>query len=235
MRHLLQLALALTLSTGALAHAQITNPDNLVAPPPPRNPAHARTLTEDNLQWLWPFTQPAPIGRASDLRLDARFQSLLARDFNHPQSVWGQHQSLDQVIPLFLSAHGAVTAEQNRYLAIDGCVPSFCPAHGLLWIDLGSPHPLIVFAAVNWTAQNHTTAEANADYNLYLFANSPLAALPLALTASIAHWDARLAEAHRTVPHIAQAVLIEPDGTPHDLDPQQTGANTIAPQTASTQ
>ena len=70
--------------------------------------------------------------------------------------MWGPpntHEPLATIIPLFLTQYGAVSATDNRYLTIDGCVPSFCAASGLLWIDLGRPHPLAVFAAVNWDPQ----------------------------------------------------------------------------------
>ena len=239
MKTLLQLAAITFLIASTATHAQITNPDNLVAPPPANPVQHHALPTTDNLQWLWQYTKPTPIGRASDLRINARFQAILAQDFKQPQAMWGATEArepLATVIPLFLSEHGTITAEQNRYITIDGCVPSFCPAHGLLWIDLGTAHPLAVFAAVNWTPENHTTEESTANYNLWLFPNRTLDPniLPLALTTSLAHWDARLAEAHRLVPHIAQAVLIEPDGTPQPLDPAQAGANTIAPQPDTT-
>jgi hypothetical protein len=216
--------------------AQITNPDTLVAPSP-RNPARGPVKSIDNLQWLWPFTQPEPIGRATELRVDPRFHALLLDSFHRPQAIWGdnplgQNEPLDAVIPLFLSQHGTVTTQDNRYVSVDGCVPGFCAAHGLLWLDLGTPHPLIVFAAVNWSPESHTTSEAAASYDLWLFPNRELSAdeLPLPLTEALAHWDARLAAAHRLVPHIAQAVLIEPSGTPYALKPELAGANTIAPQ-----
>jgi hypothetical protein len=237
MRALLQLAATLLLTAAAVStRAQISNPDDMVAHPP-RNPAHGPIHAADDLQWLWPFAKPEPIGRATDLRLDARFQSLLAQDFPQPQPFWGNaNEPLNVIIPLFLSQHGTVTAEDNRYLTVDGCVPSFCAAHGLLWLDLGTPHPLVVFAAVNWTAESHTTDEAAADYNLWLYPNRELSAnaLPFALTTSLAHWDARLAAAHRLVPHIAHATLVEPNGSPYALTPELIGANTLAPQPDTT-
>src|SRR5580658_7409179 len=91
MKFFYQLAAALLLSAAAGACAQISNPNDLVAPPP-RNPAqnHARpTNLPDNLQWMWAFAKPGPTGRADDLRLDVRFQALLAREFKQPQAMWG--------------------------------------------------------------------------------------------------------------------------------------------------
>lgn len=241
MRHALQLAAFTLLLTAATAtRAQITNPATLVAPPP-HNPARKPIAPTDSYQWLWAFTKPEPIGRASDLRLDSRFHALLSSNFHQPQAMWGNTdpahtQPLDAVIPLFLSRYGAVTTQDNRYLSIDGCVPIFCAAHGLLWIDLGTPHPLIVFAAVNWSTESHTTDESTASYDLWLFSNHILSAaeLPLPLTEAIAHWDARLAAAHRLVPHIQHATLVEPGGAPYALNPALAGANTIAPQPDTT-
>ena len=234
MRTVFHLAATLLLIGAATARAQITNPNNLVAQPP-HNPALQRPAPADNLQWLWQYARPVPIGRASDLRLDARFPLFLQSNFKQPQSMWGppnSHEPLATIIPLFLDKYGAVTSDDNRYIAIDGCVPSFCAASGLLWIDLGRPHPLAVFAAVNWVPDAHTPGQPAADYNLWLFANHPLDAdtLPLALTQAIAHWNLRLAAAHRLVPHIAHALLVEPDGSPFALNPELAGANVIAPQ-----
>jgi hypothetical protein len=237
MRTTLHLAAAVLLIATTL-HAQNNTPDRLIAPPP-RNPAIHRPAPADDLQYLGQYTHPAPLGEAAALRLDARFQGFLRDAFTQPQSMWGppnSNEPLATIIPLFLTQYGAVTAEQNRYISIDGCVPSFCAASGLLWIDLGRSHPLAVFAAVNWDPQSHTTDQPQANYNLWLFTNHPVDAnaLPLALTEAIADWDARLATAHRLVPHIAHALLVEPDGTPVALDPEQAGANTLAPQPDTT-
>jgi len=241
MRRTLQLAaFTLLLTTAAGVRAQITSPDTL-GPKTPRNPARGPvTKPTDPLQWLWAFAKPEPIGRASDLRLDTRFHELLENNFNRPQAFWGteraDNQPLDAIIPLFLSRYGTVTTHQNRYLTIDGCVPDFCAAHGLLWVDLGTLHPLVIFAAVNWTPETHTTDEAAAKYNLWIYPNRELSAddIPLAFTESLSHWDARLAAAHRLVPHIAHALLVEPGGAPYALVPSLVGANTIAPQPDTT-
>jgi hypothetical protein len=241
MRHRLQLAaFTLLVTAGAGMRAQVTSPDTL-GPKTPHNPTRGPlTKPNDPLQWLWAFARPEPIGRAADLRFDSRFHALLSSNFNQPQTFWGpepgESQPLDAVIPLFLLRYGTVTTQQNRYVTVDGCVPDFCAAHGLLWFDLGTPHPLLVFAAVNWSPESHTTDEAAANYNLWIYPSRALSAddLPLAFSESISHWDARLAAAHRMVPHIEHATLVEPNGTSYALTPSLVGANTIAPQPDTT-
>lgn len=231
----LHLGTLLLLSAAVLPlHAQISNPNDMVSGPP-KPPGHRDrpgTPGAGSLQWLWQYAQPEPNGNAVALRIDERFGTLLDTEFKQPQAFWGKQVPLSSVIPRFLARYGEVNAKANRYLTVDGCVPSFCAAHGMLWIDLGSPHPLFVFAAIDWTTEAHTTDEPNADYNLWLFASRQLSAdaLPLALTTSISDWDARLAQAHRGIPHIAHAILVEPDGTPYPLNPSQVGANTLPPQ-----
>ncbi len=234
-RTVTQCGMLLALSGAALSvRAQISNPDNMVSgppkPPPLRSKAQQRTL--GNLQWVWQYTQPVPNGNAVTLRGDERFASLLGAAFKQPQAFWGKDIPLSAAIPRFLERYGQVNARDNRYVTVDGCVPSFCAAHGLLWIDMSAQDPLLVFAAVDWTTEKHTTDEAAADYNLWLFTNRQLSAdaLPLALTQAISDWDARLATAHRGVPHIAHALLVEPNGQPYPLNPSLVGANSLPPQ-----
>ncbi len=236
MRHTCQVAVAvLLLCSAASGRAQIADPNNLVVGPPhphTQQSPRARKDNAGNLQWLWPYAQPVPNGNAVALWNDDRFPALLAAEFKQPQAFWGKQVLLADVIPRFLSRYGEINSKNNRYLTVDGCVPSFCAAHGLLWVDLGQPDPLLVFAAVNWTTEEHTVDEANADYNLWLFTSRQLSAdaLPLALTTAISDWDARLAQAHRGVPHITNAILVEPDGKPLPLNPKMAGANTLPSQ-----
>ncbi len=236
MRYSLPFAAAvLLLLPGATSRAQISDPNKLVVGPPrphTQGPSRPRKDTVGNLQWLWQYAQPVPNGNAVALWNDDRFSTLLGAEFKQPQAFWGKQVPLAEVIPRFLSRYGEINSSSNRYLTVDGCVPSFCAAHGMLWIDLGQPDPLLVFAAVHWTTEAHTTDEANADYNLWLFTSRQLSAdaLPFALTSAISNWDARLAGAHRGVPHIANAILVEPDGKPFALNPKMAGANTLPPQ-----
>jgi hypothetical protein len=188
MRKVLHLAAAMLFMTGAAAtRAQVFDPNNLI-PQPPKSPVHQTPKPFDDMQWLWQYTKPAPGGQASNLRLDARFQTMLRENFKQPQSMWGPTDSrepLATVIPLFLDRYGAVYAEDNRYITVDGCVPNFCSAEGLLWIDLGRREPLAVFAAVNWTTEGRPVNDPAANYNLWLFSNRNLSAdaLPLECTA----------------------------------------------------
>ncbi len=242
MRPRIQLAITLLLlgsccgaGSSCGAGAQISNPDNMVSgppKPPPLRRGNAKEVSAGRMQWLWQYAQPVPNGNAVALRGDERFPALLAASFPQPQAFWGKNVPLSTVIPRFLDRYGEVNTKGNRFLTVDGCVPSFCAAHGMLWIDMGMPDPLMIFAAVDWTTESHTTEEASADYNLWLCSNRQISAdaLPLALTNAIADWDARLASAHRGVPHIRHALLVEPSGQPFPLDPKLVGANTLPPQ-----
>jgi hypothetical protein len=235
-----QLAATLLTFGVTAACAQITTPSQRI-PTPPGAHAQAALLAKDDLQWLWPYTRPTPLGNATDLRLDERFQTLVTREFKQPQAMWGgnpEHRpALASIVPLFVSGYGTVTAKDNRYIAVDGCVRDLCSSAGMLWIDLGMPgartKPLMVFAATTWIAEGRGANEPGANYEMWLFPNRNLDpnALPLALTTSISEWNARLAASHRLVPHVTQALLVEPDGLPHALNADLAGANTIAPQT----
>ncbi|MGI4829880.1 MAG: hypothetical protein ACRYFU_17045 [Janthinobacterium lividum] len=234
MRSLLHLVAFSLLTTAALTSAQITNPNDLVSgpPKPPRTRERAKAANTGNLQWLWQYAQPVPNGNAVALRGDDRFEALLEDNFKQPQALWGKRIPLSTIIPRFIARYGEINSKSNRYLMVDGCVPSFCAAHGMLWMDLGAPEPLMVFAAVDWTTEDHTVDQLNADYNLWLFPSRQLSAdaLPLMLTESISDWDARLASAHRAVPHVVHAILVEPNGDPFPLNPALAGANTLPPQ-----
>ena len=239
MRNSIQYAAGLLLFGAATACAQIKTPLSEI-PQPPQPRSQVNPLTKDDLQWLWPYTRPTPLGRAADLRLDERFQSLVTRELKQPQAMWGgsaEHRpALATIVPLFVSRYGTVTATDNRYVSVDGCVRDLCSSAGLLWMDLGMPgartKPLMVFAATTWIAEGHSANEPGADYELWIFPNRTIDpnALPVALTTSISDWNARLAASHRLVPHVKQALLVEPDGSPHTLNADLAGANTIAPQ-----
>jgi hypothetical protein len=234
MRIYLQPAATLALLIGAgTVHAQITNPDKLVAPPP-RPPQISNGPAEDNLQWLWTYTRDPDVNRMLDLRDDVRFKEMVRRNFTAPQAFWGANPSLADAIPLFLARYAHITTTDNRYITIDGCVRTFCPAHGLLWIDLGTQHPLIVFVGVNWSPTGHTVNEPASSYDMWVFSNHPLTptTVPAPLAKSIAEWQKYLRSRGRIVPHVGHAILVDPMGRPTFILPELLGANGIPAQAA---
>ena len=63
---------------------------------------------------------------------------------HRPQTFWGTEpadRSLDDHRARFPRATAPSLADDNRYLTVTGCVPHFCPARGLLWVDLGALAP----------------------------------------------------------------------------------------------
>jgi len=141
MRRYLQFAAIFLLLTGVVAtNAQIFK--------------HKEKKPKENVEWLWQYGPPPAEGRENALVLDPRFLPFLSQYLTAPQTFWGptksQAKSLADTALDFLSVPGKVIADQNRYLSITGCVFRFCPDRGLLWVDLGLPRPLVVFAAINW-------------------------------------------------------------------------------------
>jgi hypothetical protein len=228
MRRPFQLAAAaLLFTTAAALRAQITDPNKLVAPPP-RNPARAAdTQPTDNLQWLWQYAQPGPIGNKAALLEDIRFNDMLANELRAPQSMWGIGTPLADAAEQFLAGPGTITSTGNRYLAITGCVSnadnSTCAQRGLLFIDLGGPQPLIVFNALRWTEQSKTPTQPGAPFNLWLFPSRPLDAqqLPAALKDALNDWAN--GKHNCNAPVIANALLVDPSGVPHIIGTLDTG------------
>ncbi|WP_213806229.1 hypothetical protein [Granulicella sp. dw_53] len=238
MRRHLQLATLLTLLGTTLARAQFHMPQL----------THKPKDTREDLSWLAPFAVPGPEGRASELVRDPRFKPFLRDHLTAPQTFWNDNQPLPETVLEFLGTPRQVLLDDNRYLAADGCVRAFCPARGLLFIDLGTAHPLVVFAAIDWVKENKTTDQSGAEYTLWLFANRPLRTaadepaadesnteashIPAALTSAITRWAAQPIPGSSTRQNITHAILVDPDGTPHQISPATIGA---APNTQSSE
>lgn len=224
MRRLLQLAAILLLTTGTISRAQFFK--------------HKERPQKENLEWLWQYGPPPADGRENALVLDPRFRPFLAQYLTAPQTFWGNprtgYKPLSETALDYLSVPGKIIADDNRYLSITGCVFRFCPSRGLLWVDLGLPHPLIVFTAIDWVKDSKVPSEPDAQYTLWVFANQAIAPdhIPAALTRSVARWTAEPASGTTVIQHIANAILVDPDGQPHPIPPASIGANTIPqPQT----
>ena len=223
MRTPLQLA-ALLLTITATSRAQISNPDNLIAPPPPPIQFRGKHLVKPvaDFQWLWQYTTPAPDGNEGALLTDAHFRSMLRDNLTAPQSFWrdGKLPLADVARLYFSMITGPVHGIDNRYVTFNSCVPHLCYDQGLIWVDTAPQHPTVVFAATEWTTQGKSYADPEADFNLWLFSSRPLdpGHIPQSLVAAIADWNAIAPQ------HIQIALIIDPDGTPHKVDPATLGA-----------
>lgn len=191
--------------------------------------SHKEKTTKDDVSWLAPYASPEPDGRENDLVHDIRFRSFLRDHLKAPQTFWNENQSLPDTVAEFLEVPGKVILDDNRFLSIDGCVPHFCPSRGLLFVDLGTAHPLIAFAAIDWTKDNKTPSQEGAEYTLWLFTNQPLnaSAMTEALKRTIARWTAQPSSDSNTLQNITNAILVDPDGTPHQTPPATLGVYTV--------
>ena len=225
MRTTLQLAAILLLTGATATRAQITNPDNLVAPPPKPPQIRQQQPADDDLQWLWQYAKPAPDGTKSGLTADLRFKALLQTNLNAPQSMWGLGIPLSEAAQTFLSGDGKVASADNRHLTITGCVVDHCAQRGLLFTDLatvrGEHTPLVVFAALRWNEQDRATDDPHAPFTLWIFPSRELDAqqLPHALKESVSAFVGVGCNA----PNITNAIVVEPDGVPHIIGALDAG------------
>jgi hypothetical protein len=224
MRMTFHLAALFTALTAATMHAQITDPNNLIAPPPPPIQFRGKHLIKPvtDLQWLWQYTTPAPDGNEGALLVDPHFRIMLADQLTAPQAFFreGNVPLADVARLYFGTLSGSVRSEGNRYIWLEGCVQHKCERQGLLWVDTAVQHPTVVFAATEWTTEGKPVEDSNATFNLWLFASRPLSPdhLPPSLVAAISSWNAVAPQ------HIQTALIIDPDGTPHKVDPSALGA-----------
>jgi hypothetical protein len=209
----------LFITTGAVSHAEIFK--------------HKEKPKKNNVEWLWQYGPPPADGRENALVLDPRFRPFLAQYLTAPQTFWGNpktgYKPLAETALDYLSVPGKVIADDNRYLSITGCVFRFCPSRGLLWVDLGLPHPLVAFVAIDWIKHSKVPNEPDAQYTLWVFVNQAISPdhIPAALIRSVARWTAEPSSGSTVIQHITNVILIDPDGRPHPIPPASIGANTI--------
>ncbi len=220
MRSSLQLAaITLLIITGATAtHAQLHLKRDKPEP--------------EDFSWLWQYTKPAPDGNENGLTVDPHFQLFLKQHLTAPQAFWGNgSESLADTAVEFLGVPGIARADDNRYFTATGCVPHFCPARGMLFVDTAGSHPLVVFAAIDWNREGHATDEDNAEYTLWIFPDRALTApgstdqtphLPPPLQKSLGIFSAAL-NGGKVPPLVTRSFVVDPDGKPHEIPASQTG------------
>jgi len=185
-----------------------------------------------DLEWLWQYGPPPDGGREHDLIMDPNFQPFLQEYFTAPQTFWGpqngdpkdpNHKSLADTVYDFLSIPGTVLADQNRYITATGCVFHFCPSRGLIFADLDGKNPLVAFAAIQWIRSSHTTSDPDAEYTLWIFPDQVPGPpqdpthLPTPLVHSLVRWMKTPMAGSGIVQKVTAAILVNPDGTPHQI------------------
>ncbi len=221
-------ALALGLC-GKSAYAQLQT-----APPLPAKQKEEKKqkVRVGDLEWMWQYSPPPEDGREHDLIQDPHYHDFLAQYFTAPQSFWGSttldprnttRKTLAQTVDDFLTVPGKVLADENRYITVTGHVFRYAPGRGLIFVDLNSPHPLVVFAAIDWIRESHPTDDPEAEYTLWIFTNQKPGTpqepnkLPPPLLRSLTRWMAEPIAGKGIVQKITAAILVDADGTPQQI------------------
>jgi hypothetical protein len=229
MRRYLQFATVLLL-------AALFVPGTFLSSQAPSKPGKRDKSQREDIEWIWQYTPAdnAKDGRENDLIQDPHFRPFLEQFLTAPQTFWGipiegRYRSLANTALDHLSIPDKVLADDNRYVSVTGCVIHFCPARGLLWVDLNGSHHLVVFAAIDWSKQGRPTSDPTAEYTLWVFPNEPLTVAeggqhpPPALMKAIARWTAQPLVGSGIVQNITHVILVDPDGTPHEVAPSALG------------
>ena len=219
-------AVTLSIATPAL-HAQL-----LGEPPIPPKKEKKQKQRGGQLEWMWQYSPPPADGRENQLIQDPNFRPFLDEYFKAPQAFWGPsptdpkaptHKSLAETVYDFLAIPGQVIADENRYISVSGYVFHFQSSRGLVFADLDSPHPLVVFAAIDWIRDSKTVKDPDAEYTLWLFPNQPTGTpaepdkLPPPLQKSLTRWMLAPVPGTNFPQKITHAIVVDADGTPHEI------------------
>ena len=228
-RALFLLAVAFTM-LAPLAQAQL-----LGEPAIPRNDKKEKKSNKRggaDLEWLYQYSPPPAEGRENDLIQDPKFRSFLDKYFVAPQSFWGPnptdpkapaHKSLADTAYDFLAIPGTVSFDDQRYLTFTGRVRRFPTSRGLVFADLNNGEPLVVFAAIDWTRDSRPLDDPGAEFTLWIFPNKAPGqpqnptALPPPLVKALTRWMTQPLARNGQVEKITAAILVDPNGTPHQI------------------
>ena len=205
-----------------------------------------------DLEWMWQYSpdpkDPAQKdGREHELIQDPHYHDFLAEYFTAPQSFWGsttldprtaKRKTLADTVDDFLTVPGKVLADDNRYLTVTGHVFRYPAGRGLVVADLNPSRPLVVFAAIDWIRDSRPTSDPEAEYTLWIFVNQTPgtaqnpASLPPPLVRSLTRWMAEPLAGSGLIEKITHAILVDPDGTPHEISVPTSGPK-AAPEEAA--
>ena len=156
------------------AHAQL-----IASPAIPAKNKKEKKRSAD-LEWMYQYSPPPADGRENDLIQDPHFQSFLQQYFTAPQSFWGPnptdpkaplHKSLAETVYDFMVVPDRVRMDADRYLTATGAVRRFPTSRGLIFADLNTGEPLVVFAAIDWIRDSRPLDDPAAEYTLWIFPN----------------------------------------------------------------
>ena len=199
------------------------------------------------LEWMWQYSPPPADGREHELIQDPHYLDFLNNNFKAPQSFWGsttldprnpQKKSLANTVDDFLTIPGKVLADDNRYLTVTGHVFRYPFGRGLVFVDLNGKQSLAVFAAIDWIRDSRPTSDPAAEYTLWIFPNQPMGTsqnplgLPPPLVRSLTRWMTEPLAGSGIVQKVTAAILVDPDGTPHQIPVPSTGPKTTPEEVA---
>ncbi len=153
---------------------------------------------------------------------DKRFQPFFRHYLRTPQAFWDKGDSLFKVARTFLGVPGRADLSEGRYWSAYGCVPHDCADTGLLWVDVGSRTPLVIFSALD-----PDPTRSNRD-RLLLFPskNLQLEKLPPQFRARVTQFAAIPATlGHTITAPLSTVTLVAPNGTKHEYDPAKLMAS----------
>ena len=157
-----------------------------------------------------------------DLKWDQRFKPFVNHYLHMKQKIVPNSGSMGDVASLYLGLPDEYRSEDGRYFYADGCMPQACPAKGLLWVDMTTSRPTVVFAAVD-----DPSGLAAPGATLYLFTSRELSPsnLPGKLKSSISYWTSKpfADRTYQMFGRISKAVIIGPDGGERSIDPITVG------------
>jgi hypothetical protein len=236
---------AMLLLVGSLLCAGLACAQLQTEPPlPTKQKKEKKQKGGADLEWMWQYSPDPPKnpeGRENDLIQDPHYRDFLSQYFTAPQSFWGsttldprdsKRKSLADTVDDFLTVPGKVLADDNRYITVTGHVFHYPPGRGLLFADLNTAHPLVAFAAIDWIRESHATTEPDAEYTLWIFTNQKPGTpqnpdnLPPPLVRSLTRWMAEPLPGSGIHQKITAAILVDPDGTPHQIPVPGGGAST---------
>ena len=231
--------LVVALTCSALSFSALHARAQLLPEPPIPPKAKKQKRQPPDVEWMFQYSPPPADGREHELIQDPAYHPFLERYFTSPQSFWGPqptdpkapvHKSLAETVDDFLTIPGKVLVDDNRYVTVTGAVRHLPAERGLVFVDLNAANakhtdkdPLVLFAAIDWIRDSKVTSDPDAHYTLWIFPNQapgPVqdpTSLPPAVLRSLTRWMSEPLAGTGIVEKVTHAILVDPDGTPHEI------------------